>query len=303
LAKVAWTDDVGHSGMKSTLASIYTLTGFTAMAFETIYFLMQREGYITRSCILTAFDELLGATVTQKGRYYIGFFQLAIGIERAEKLTIILNHMVENQLNTPGSNCTRKYNHDLLMLYENSKSIALIRPISRGICFELKPLHRRMLNFLTAFANGARYANLDALASGKGPEAEPLAEWNAIIWEIFKEDVPEEVKTKMLQEAAARVSLMEGRAVVMVHDLEDRPLSVGTMVLQELLFKTVSPYVLWNWVVLISPITELVSRLAAECQRLSAAMGNSDMVIPHMDEFYEFLCLDQEAVLSRESWS
>src|SRR5271157_2983067 len=111
------------------------------MPFDPVFFLIQRERYITRSCICTAFNELLSATVSQKGRYYIAFFQLAIGIERTEKLAIILDHMIENDLMPPGSRATRKFNHDLLLLHDNAKSIAESRPISQGISFEVKPLH------------------------------------------------------------------------------------------------------------------------------------------------------------------
>jgi len=271
------------------------------MPFDPVFFLMQREGFISRSCICTAFNELLGATVNQKGGYYIAFFQLAIGIERTQKMAIILDHMIDHQLKRPGLNTVKKYGHDLLRLHEHARSIAQRRSITQSISFEMKPLHRRMLNFLTVFANGARYANLDALASGTSPE-EPLVEWNAILWEIFKGDLPEEKKASILQEADARTSLMQGRTVVMAHDLENKPLTVGSMILLELLLKTIGPYVLWNLVILILPITELVSRLAAEAQRISVKKGTTDMTIPQMDEFYDFLCLDQNYVLSRVSW-
>jgi len=88
----------------------------------------------------------------------------------------------------------------------------------------------------------------------------------------------------------------------MAHDLENKPLTVGSMILLELLLKAIGPYVLWNLVILILPITELVSRLAAEAQRISTNKGTTDMTIPQMDEFYDFLCLDQKYVLSRASW-
>ena len=44
-------------------------------------------------------------------------------------------------------------------------------------------------------------------------------------------------------------------------------------------------------------------RVAAEAQRISAKKGTTDMTIPEMDEFYDFLCLDQKYVLSRASWN
>ena len=67
--------------------------------------------------------------------------------------------------------------------------------------------------------------------------------------------------------------------------------------------KATAPYVLWNLVILVLPITELVSQLAVEARRISAKRGTVNMIIPHMDEFYDFLYLDQEYVISRESWT
>jgi hypothetical protein len=271
------------------------------MSFDPAFFLMQREGYITRSCICTAFNELLSATVNQKGRYYTSFFQLAIGIERTQKLAIILDHMIDKNLHPPGENAIRRFSHDLLKLHDKASSIAKSRAITAMISFDLKPLHHRMLAFVSDFANGARYANLTALASGHLPK-DPLEDWEDIMWNTFREDVDEEKNQSILQEAAERASVMQDCSTVMAHDLKSRPLNVSTMILLELWLELVSPYILWNLVTLILPITDLVCRLADELRDICASKGIKEMTIPHMDEFYDFLCLDQEYVLSRKSW-
>ena len=54
--------------------------------------------------------------------------------------------------------------------------------------------------------------------------------------------------------------------------------------------------------ILILPITELLSKLASQARRISINKGATDMAIPHMDEFYDFLCMDQDYVISTESW-
>jgi hypothetical protein len=136
---------------------------------------MQREGYITSSCICTAFNELLNVGVSGKGRFYVAFFQLAIGIERTLKLAIIVDHMVENGLKPPGSRATKEYGHDLCVLHDRAKSIAESRPSTQIISFEQKAVQRRILAFLTEFANSARYSNLDNLASG-ATRREPFVE-------------------------------------------------------------------------------------------------------------------------------
>jgi hypothetical protein len=66
------------------------------------------------------------------------------------------------------------------MLFEKTRSIANNRPATQSIDFDLKPLRRRILEFLSDFANGARYENLDALVSG-GSAREPFVEWQDIL--------------------------------------------------------------------------------------------------------------------------
>ncbi|MGO9813160.1 MAG: hypothetical protein ACLP53_20650 [Isosphaeraceae bacterium] len=275
------------------------------MSFNRVFFQMQTEGFITRSCICTAFNELLAASVSEKGRYYVAFFQIAIGIERIAKLAIILDHMIKNDLSPLGPKGAKKlqtdWRHGLLRLYDNAESISQSRPITQSISFKAKLLHRRMLAFLSDFANGGRYENLDSLAAGRSPK-EPFKEWNAILWEVFKTDLPEERRKTILQDADGLTSSLQGRATVMAHDLDNNPLSVGSMILLELIMKAIGPYVVWNLVVLLLPITELVSHLADEARRISISKGNQAMTIPHIDEFYEFLSPDQAYVLSRTSW-
>jgi len=269
------------------------------MSFDPMFFHLQLEGFITRSCICNGFNELLGATADQRGRYYTAFFQLSIGIERIEKLAVILDHWIHHNLDPIGEETLkRKFGHDLLKLHDKASAIAQSRTSTGSISFNLMPLHRRMLEFLTAFANGARYANLTSLASGK-PFLDPLEGWQNIMWEVFKGDVPEGQKSSILKEADAWTLMLQDRGTVLAHDFKNRPLNVASKILLEVWLKAVSPYTLWNLVILIFPITELACQLADEVRNICASKGIKDMTVPHMDEFYDFLCLDKEYVLSR----
>jgi hypothetical protein len=88
----------------------------------------------------------------------------------------------------------------------------------------------------------------------------------------------------------------------MAHDLVNKPLSIGSMILLELMIKALGPYVIWNLIQLLVPPAKLVCKLADEARGISISKGSQAMIIPHMDEFYEFLVLDLEYVLSRTSW-
>ncbi len=52
----------------------------------------------------------------------------------------------------------------------------------------------------------------------------------------------------------------------------------------------------------IKPMSDLVGSLADELRIVHTGKGGRDMTIPHMEEFYDFLSLDQEYVPSRKAW-
>jgi len=131
------------------------------MSFSPMYFLLQQEGFITRSCITTGLTEIRNAHIGEKGKYYTAFFQLAIGIERMAKLSLILDHMATNNLQPPGENTVRKYSHNIDGLYASAQKIAEREQCAFSTKFELSPIQSRILSFLSEFARSTRYANLD----------------------------------------------------------------------------------------------------------------------------------------------
>lgn len=195
--------------------------------FTPLFFRLQQEGFLTKSCLATGITEIRNADIGDKGRYYTGFFQLCIGIERTAKLALILDHLARNDLRPPGNRAIRSYGHDLRMLYDATKNIANQRNYQNNISFELDPIRDQILSFLSHFANQTRYSNIDSLAKGT-EETNPLSEWNEILESVLHSDVRESKRLKIIQESKGVASMLKNSVFVRMHDLENQPLTVET---------------------------------------------------------------------------
>lgn len=271
------------------------------MAFSDLFFLLQREGYITRACISTGLTEVRNANLGEKGKYYTGFFQLAIGIERLIKLALIFDHMVLHNLAAPGAKTVRAYGHDLDVLYQSAEKVASARYPSIAGGFALSPLGARILKFLTEFAKGARYANLDSLASGT-VNREPLVEWSKILKDVLNSDVSTAKLQRIMSESASLSKLISGITMVVAHDLENKPLSVESALSEPRLHAEASRYVVWHIALLIAPLKELVIELAHKASEINLKQTTAIMHIPEMSEFFSFLPIDRAYILRKKQW-
>lgn len=272
------------------------------MAFSDLFFLLQQEGFITRSCICTGLTEVRNANIGEnKGKYYTGFFQLAIGIERLIKLTLILEHMVAHNLAAPGAKSITSYRHNLDALYQSAERVASAHYPHLTGHFVLSPISSRILKFLSDFAKGARYANLDSLASGTITR-EPLIEWSEILKDILNSDVSNAKIKRIMSESAAWSRLMSGTTMVIAHNLDRKPLSLENALSEPRLLAEANRYVGWYIVLLIAPLKELVIELSHKASEINLKQTTAIRHIPEMSEFFSFLFVDRAYVLRKKRW-
>lgn len=271
------------------------------MSFSPMFHLLSREGYITQSCIATGLTEARNANLGDRGRYYTAFFQLSIGLERMAKLALILDHMVSHQLAPPGGTAIRKYSHDLDTLYRAASAAAQNRGWNPSAELTTSPFADRILSFLSRFAKGARYANLDALASGT-VASEPLEEWNQILQDVLLTDSSSRKRERIAQDSAAFGHLLKDAAFVRAHDLANRSMTLEDWYAQPQLLDEAAKHAVWHLVLVTAPLKEIVgylSRLAADINRKQTL---STVHIPTMSEFYTFLWVDRPYVLRKKRW-
>jgi hypothetical protein len=115
--------------------------------FDQLFFALSQEGYLVRSSLCIGLTEIRNANIGDKGRFYTGFFQLAIGIERLAKLALILQHLVDHDLNPPGREYVRKYSHDLYTLFHRLNKLAVEAQSETVSAFALGPIPTRSCSF------------------------------------------------------------------------------------------------------------------------------------------------------------
>lgn len=271
------------------------------MGFSQIFFLLQQECYLIDSCLTTGLTALRNAHVGDKGRFYSAFFNLAGGLERLMKLVIVLDHMTHNQLKAPSTKEMRACGHDLLTLYSivgrvaNSSAPTPFTPLvpsSTGY---------RILQLLSEFADGTRYANLNQL-SGSSIGTDPLTKWNHILLLIIETEVSERQRSKVQIQSAQIVDVLGGSSFTIAHDLERRPMSFENIFAEPRLHELAARSAVWHLVQLIAAIREVVVAVGDSATVVGQAQTTNVMNIPMMNEFLTFAWLNKAWVMKKKRW-
>ena len=118
------------------------------------------------------------ANYAQQAYYSQAFFALAIGLERASKLALVVDHALEHAGVFPKHKALRNYGHDLQTLLTRADEIAKRRELEDRL--PRTRVHENIIKVLTDFANNiTRYYNLDLL-TGRPHTAEhddPVRAW------------------------------------------------------------------------------------------------------------------------------
>ncbi|MFJ6309013.1 hypothetical protein [Streptomyces althioticus] len=109
--------------------------------------------------------------------YYGGFFQYTIGLERVMKLTLIVDYVVQNGRFPSDQQYAKKYGHKLTDLLAGIADVRdRLDPSAHVWELPDADLTDAAISFLSDFAIGARYYNVDVL-TGKAKTQDPVERW------------------------------------------------------------------------------------------------------------------------------
>jgi hypothetical protein len=183
-----------------------------------LYSMLEQEGYLIRSALASGLTGLRNANLQNRGDFYTGFFQLAIGLERLAKLGLVLDHMGHNNLASPGQKHLKSFGHNIVQLRSKLDELSVTRAYTLDAPFTPTALGERILNFLSDFGVNTRYANLDALAAG-APQPTPFSEWEQILNDVLIEKVPQIRKERVFIECGIMERLIGSATVAICTDL------------------------------------------------------------------------------------
>jgi hypothetical protein len=90
----------------------------------------------------------------------------------------------------PNTEELQRYGHNISKLYKWNEALFPYYQVKRPTKDELDPINQELLIFLTAFANGSRYFNLDTL-SAPAKAADPIVRLETLFYRVYDQDAPE----------------------------------------------------------------------------------------------------------------
>ncbi|WP_417661234.1 hypothetical protein [Pseudomonas sp.] len=271
---------------------------------------LQQEGYLVKSSLLSGFDHLLKANFSDDayGHFYSAFFHLSIGIERILKLAVITSHMIENDFK-PLTDAQLKadFGHKINKLYGHTIKIANKHSLEKYISPESESVDFELLEFLTDFANQARYYNLSMVSTPAAKES-PLARWYGLAMRVLEDEYS---FSKMCKDAnklfyEPEQNMMAGYTYE--RDFEGHPMTYYDVTLRFRRTAKSAPYMVWRLIKLLKPVYEAHHDISMTAHEIEAAHQQDQKsrprlpTIPYMYEFFPFLLATRADSIRRKRW-
>jgi hypothetical protein len=261
--------------------------------------MLAQEGSLTQSALLSGLEFLCKANYDKKGSFYSAFFQLSIGLERLMKIVIILDYKANNALKSPTNKQLRTFGHDILGAYEKCKTFAADRGKTADAWFDAGSVEYDMLTFLSEFADGARYYNLDQLA-GVQRHDDPLAKWYAVHRRVADQSISVTKQEAINAKAIAHCDKFGQFG--WEQGLDGQVQTTVDIVFMHELFRLSRPYCVWTVIRILHPFYELLTDLCDEVHSVEVNKEISDITVPYMFEFFLFFLSDKQTSTKRSRW-
>ncbi|GAD62006.1 hypothetical protein [Aquipseudomonas alcaligenes] len=275
------------------------------LRFSRTFSLLQQEGHLARTSLLSGIDLLLKANLDEKnvGKFYSAFFQLTIGIERILKLVVITNHMLENSYKPPTDDeLKKKYGHNIKATYFHALSVHDKWAHQKASTPATGSIEEKILDFLQDFANKARYYNLRELSNTTAARG-PLGDW----YSICKKIAGTEIGHVKLNKHAERLMHQMDQAGMVGYsprfDFDGHPMTLFDDYWRMHLIQMSAPHLVWKLVQLITPLYNSLRYITYEAMNYEDTEQFKLPVIPHLYEFFVFALATKSDTLRRKSWT
>lgn len=273
------------------------------LQFSETFDLLVQEAHLAKNTLLSGFDLLLKANLNSDldGYFYSAFFHTSIGIERLLKLVVVVDHMLGHELVAPSQGELKAYGHNLLSLYR--KCGAIKTAWGKGT-LEL-PLESsmggRLLIFFDHYATQSRYHNLNSLSSCR-PGESPLATWWQIARDLFENDVRPQSRESLSRKIYQYLEQGLHSPYTSELNFSGHVMTTFDVMWRQEVIKRAAPLAVWQTISLLKPIYAMMDEINAQAAFLEHRLGSKLMVIPHLEDFFEFLLSDRVSTIRRKRW-
>lgn len=181
-----------------------------------------KEAQFTVEMLCSGYTEIRKANYAKRGVYFQAFTSLSTGFERIGKLCYLLIYAIEHGGSFPTDNDLKNVlRHDIIKLYKLIIEYKNKHDIKYDFLQDLdKPIYQSILNVLSRFAKGDRYANIDLLINNRSYD-DPISVWyKDVDLVIFQEKISDKKKEKIKGDASL-VHYLTSNFVMIRHTGED----------------------------------------------------------------------------------
>jgi hypothetical protein len=243
--------------------------------------------------------QIYKANYAKKGVYYQSFACLSTGIERLEKLCLILDDYIENQGTLPSEKYIRSYGHKIPELFQACRGIVARRKIGFHFRCSFNDIHQAMIDLLGSFSESSgRYSNINVLLGNENNSHDCIAQWFLKIDRpLYNKHVSAKKKAGIEYRASVIGSTLNSLAVI-YYRTEDRTELTDAVEASYRtgIWKAVAPYRQLYLLQIIRYLTELIIDLGYK------AMAVSSADIPHFGEIFGLFYNDDAYFRSRKTW-
>lgn len=267
----------------------------TLPAFSPAFLALLKEAEFTKEMLGTGATQIRRANYATKGVYFQAFASLSTGLERIGKLCLMLDHYIDHGQFPDMQYMKDRIGHDIVLLYQKSKSIVAARSIDLEFLKDLDdPIHQAIIRILSEFGRGDRYSNINLLTGAKR-QSDPIASWHIEVDRpLFESRVSEKTKEKIRRNATIASALLGSNSMVlhtsetgdMITDMEDGSYRTG-------MSDVVAPY----RQLYVMQVIRYWAQLLSELYYVS-----KDGDIPHLSEVFALFKNDDAYIRSRKTW-
>jgi hypothetical protein len=248
------------------------------------FILLQQEGHLMQGAFKSCFQTLRRTDNITQASLYSASFTYSIGIERLLKIILLMDSW-QRERKFLDNETLRKQGHHLDTLYANARLLAQHYGLQWEAKYEPDQISADLLTFLSDFANGNRYYNLNALA-GISKTEDPIKKLERLLYRIFKAD-HKEGKDASFQKMLRHL-----------HGPDQDPL------LHNVVLAGSASHLSWRLIKLLVLLRDLLLALREQIHEADFALQgpNANADVPFMEEFLDFVCEDKDIILTGEDW-
>lgn len=158
-----------------------------------------KEALFTGEMLCAGYTQIRKANYASRGIYFQAFTSLSTGFERIEKLCYLLIYAIKHNGVFPADKQMKTdIGHDIVKLYRLILDFKKNDNIRYDFLQDLdKSIYQSILNLLSRFGKGDRYANIDLLVENINYE-DPISVWyRDVDLVIYQEKISEKKKEKI----------------------------------------------------------------------------------------------------------